>query len=84
MSPGPGIASPKPDVPAPTGLVDSGCLPDSVLPEGDEQACRPRALDVASRSSSMMLCSVVWMADTILKDCDREGERSTVSDVVVA
>ena len=44
MSPGPDVVSPRPDVPAPTGLADSGCLPDSVLPEGDEQACRPEVL----------------------------------------
>ena len=51
MSPGPGVASSRRDVPAPMGLADSVCLPDSVLPEGDEQACRPGALDVADGAS---------------------------------
>ena len=45
------VESPRPDVPAPTGLADSGCLPESVLPEGDEQACRPGALDVRNGAS---------------------------------
>ena len=38
-------------MPASTGLADSGCLPDSVLPEGDERACQPEALDVADGAS---------------------------------
>ena len=45
------VESPRPDVSAPTGLADSGCLPESVLPEGDEQACRPGALDVRNGAS---------------------------------
>ena len=51
MSPGPDVESPRPDVTAPTGLADSGCLPESVLAEGSEQACRPGALDVTNGAS---------------------------------
>ena len=34
-----------PDVPAPTGLAGSRCLPESVLQQENEQACLPGALD---------------------------------------
>ena len=50
MSPGP-PAAPKPDVLAPTGLADSGCLPSPVLPEGGEQYSSPGAPEVTGGAS---------------------------------
>jgi len=45
------VESPRPDVPAPTGLAGSRCLPESVLPKENEQACLPDALDAKNGTS---------------------------------